>query len=192
MRQTGLITLSVLVMFSCRPAAAEESSWGWLWPFGQEKQAEQPYPTTDTPAARPARRTSGRATLRRHTPQRHETGKSKPLFSDFEIAMPHIWPDKSEAEETRNAWTGTSAEPESASPWQVVTDGTQRLGESTRNAWHKTVDVLTPEYLKADSQPAPRMAQRDPFWKRAFGFGEEEPKDPQTVTEWMAQERLNP
>lgn len=85
------------------------------------------------------------------------------------------------------------AEPESASPWQVVTEGTHRLGESTRNAWHKTVDALTPSSMKANAPPAPRTARREPLWRRALGLGEEEkPEGPQTVTEWMAQERLNP
>jgi hypothetical protein len=181
--------LSVFLMLCCcQTVAAEESSWSWLWPFGQEEPAEQPYPTTDPSAHSAARRTADRATLRRSP--RHRIGVPG---NDFpKPRMPQLWPGKPEADEARNAWTEKKAEPESASPWQVVTESTQRLGDSTRKAWHKTVDVLTPEYLKADNRPASRVAQRDPLWKRAFGSGEKEPEGPQTVTEWMAQERLNP
>lgn len=190
MRQTRLLIFGLVLMLCCGPmAAAEESSWGWLWPFGQEKPAEQPYPTTDQPTPRPVARTPDRAALRQK-PGRHPVGKTEPLFPNFELRK--FWPGKSEVDEARNAWTEPQAAPESTSPWQVVTESTQRLGESTREAWDKTVNVLTPEYLKSDNRPAPHVAQRPPLWKRAFGLGEEEPQGPQTVTEWMAQERLNP
>lgn len=193
MRQSKLFLLSVsLMLCCCRMAAAEESSWGWLWPFGHDEPAEQPYPTTGEPVAHPTARATDRAALKQK-PGRRRVGSAVSQRPDFELPKVKLWPGKSEVDQTHNAWTEKKADPESASPWQVVTEGTERLGESTRNAWHKTVDVLTPEYLKSHPQPTERVAQRTPIWKRALGLGEEEkPEGPQTVTEWMAQERLNP
>lgn len=200
MRQTRLLMLSVLIMLCCRQTvAAEESSWGWMWPFGHDEQAAEPLvPSTDAateaPAARPPSRTTDRAAMKQSR-RGHRVSTSERSWPDFEVPKPHMpqfWASKPEVDDARNAWTGKSIEPENASPWQVVTEGTQRLGESARKAWHKTVDALTPDSLSADDRPAPRVAQRAPIWKRALGLGEEEPEGPQTVTEWMSQERLNP
>jgi hypothetical protein len=197
MRKTGLTMLSVLLMICCcRMAAAEESSWGWLWPFGHEKASAQPYPSTSAASStdRPARHNVDRATLRQ-SPGRRQVSKTEVPWTGIELPKPHLpqlWPGKSEVSEARNAWTEKKPEPKSASPWQVMTESTERLGASTSRAWHKTVDALTPSALSSDKRPAPHVAQREPIWKRAFGLGEKEPEGPQTVTEWMSQDRLNP
>ncbi|MEX2317356.1 MAG: hypothetical protein WD669_09410 [Pirellulales bacterium] len=101
---------------------------------------------------------------------------------------------KSKAEERRNAWAERQPQPEQASPWQAVTNGANRVGQSTRNAWRKTVDVLTPD---GDSKKPPtRVAKRDTepsLWSRMIPGKDAKPPDgPRTVTEWMRQERLKP
>jgi hypothetical protein len=72
-------------------------------------------------------------------------------------------------------------------------DGAVRVRHSTKNAWDRTVDVLTPGSSETSTSARSSIAQRQvrpPFWKRMLG--EEEKKGPETVPEWMAQERLNP
>jgi hypothetical protein len=100
---------------------------------------------------------------------------------------------KSKAEERRNAWVERRAEPEQASPWQTVTNGAHRVGASTKAAWQKTVDVLTPG--DETKKPPTRVAKRgtEPsFWSRMTGQESKQPEGPRTVTEWMGQERLKP
>ena len=102
---------------------------------------------------------------------------------------------KPAAEEHRNAWVERrQAEPEHASPWQAVSNGAHRVGASTKAAWNKTVDVLTPG--DDPKKPPARVAKRDSepsFWSRMIpGQESKQPEGPKTVPEWMAQERLKP
>jgi hypothetical protein len=109
------------------------------------------------------------------------------------LPRPQLWPQESEVSEARNAWVKENPNPNKPSPLQAVKQGAQRVGDSTRNAWHKTVDVLTPG--DSPERRSSRIARRDikpPFWKRMFGAGKSQPEGPRTVTEWMAQERLDP
>ena len=195
MRRTMCAMLSAtLLVCCCRPLAAQESGsrWDWLWPFGEEESAEEPYPTTKTPAT--AQRPPNYQSTRHRITMPDMPEMKWPDYSMPKPQMPGLWSKQEDtpAETPRSAWMDTKPEPEEASPWQVAKESTQRLGQSTRHAWDKTVDVLTPEYLKADRQPAPRVATRPPMWKRALGMEAEKSDGPQTVTEWMAQERLNP
>jgi hypothetical protein len=97
-------------------------------------------------------------------------------------------------EDSRNNWMGTSPDPAKPSPWQAVTDGASRVGESTKSAWRKTVDIVTPG-SPAEPAERTRVAQRDTepsLWSRVFSPGAEKKEGPQTVTEWMGQERIKP
>jgi hypothetical protein len=106
--------------------------------------------------------------------------------------LPRLWPEKSEVEAARNAWVEQNPEATQPSALQALSDGARRVGDSSRAAWDKTVDALTPG--QPSSQTSSRVVRREagpPWWKRMFG-AEEPPQGPQTVTEWMAQERLDP
>jgi hypothetical protein len=86
----------------------------------------------------------------------------------------------------RNTWAqpagNTTAADSGASPWKAMT-------ESTRTAWHKTVDFVTP----GDGHDAPVVSgEARPSWWHRMWHGEEADEGPQTVTEWMAQDRLDP
>ena len=76
-----------------------------------------------------------------------------------------------------------------------VTDGANKFSTSTKSAWQKTKDALTPGDEKPQPKASsPRIAKRDvepSFWKRMFG-AKSELQQPQTVPEWMAQQRLDP
>jgi hypothetical protein len=86
----------------------------------------------------------------------------------------------------RNSWAQPPAETTAATPgpstWNKVT-------ESTRSAWHKTVEFVTPGDA-ADASVASNEP-RDSWWHRMWSSNEQ-PQGPQTVTEWMAQDRLDP
>ncbi len=87
----------------------------------------------------------------------------------------------------RNTWVqqpaSTTTEATSSSPWKSVSEG-------TRTAWHKTVDFVTP----GDGSDAPvvRSEPQESWWQRMWGPDEQKDEGPQTVTEWMAQDRLDP
>lgn len=110
-----------------------------------------------------------------------------------QLPQTKLWLDKSETEAARNAWVEKSPEPTKPSPLQAMKDGAHRVGDSTKTAWHKTVDALTPG--DSSSQSGSRIARREirpPFWKRMLGAKEAELQGPQTIPEWMAQRRLEP
>jgi hypothetical protein len=86
----------------------------------------------------------------------------------------------------RNAWAQQPASAKtqapSSSPWKSLADG-------TRSAWHKTVDYVSP----SATTPAASVAREphESWWHRMWGSDEKQ-QGPQTVTEWMAQDRLDP
>jgi hypothetical protein len=108
------------------------------------------------------------------------------------LPRPQLWPHDAQMDQARNAWVQDSPDPSRPSPLQAVKQGAHRVGDGTRRAWHKTVDVFTPG--DASGGTSSRIARREnkpPFWKRMWGS--DEPKEgPRTITEWMAQERLDP
>jgi hypothetical protein len=122
-----------------------------------------------------------------------------PSFAWPEFQMPYFpkprlpfLPEKQDVEQARNAWVQPNPEPAAPSPWQAVTTGAARVKASTANAWHKTVDLLTPGRDEDERTPT-RVAQREPsLWSRMFSTESTERQGPQTVPEWMAQERINP
>jgi hypothetical protein len=77
-----------------------------------------------------------------------------------------------------------------------IKDGAQRVAKNTKAAWSKTVDAFTPGEPTPEAVPRPnssRIAKAEPkstFWQRLRG---EKPElnQPQTVPEWMAQERVD-
>jgi hypothetical protein len=98
----------------------------------------------------------------------------------------------SNSDRLRNAWVQKAPEPQKPTPMQALSDGAHRVGERTRAAWLRAVNVLTPG--KPDPRTPPRLAQRSsqpPFWKRMFG-AQPEPQGPQTIQGFIAQERLDP
>jgi hypothetical protein len=60
---------------------------------------------------------------------------------------------------------------------------------STRHAWDKTINFVTP----GDSaETAPVASERKSSWWHSMWGSEEKQEGPQTVTEWMAQDRIDP
>jgi len=107
-----------------------------------------------------------------------ELSKGGPLFKS----------DKKVEDPTRNSWVEKTPAPPKPSPVKPVTDG-------AKSAWQKTKDALTPgEEKPQPNATSPRIAKRElkpTFWKRMFG-AKSELQQPQTVPEWMAQQRLDP
>jgi hypothetical protein len=145
----------------------EQDSWfawpsmpQWHWPqFASEGDAT----VTDMPAAEAPVTSGGRAS-RSWNPLGKTAHRTRP----------------------RNTWAqqpaSSATEAASESPWQS-------MKASTRSAWDKTVDFVTPgdeaETAVVASKP------RSSWWKRMWG-SDESNEGPQTVTEWMAQDRIDP
>ena len=199
MRRSMRAMLGVLVIVSsCGYGFAEEPP-SWWWPFGKW---DEPAPGETAPTTKPAPTTV------------------KPDVSEpWRPSMPKFkWPDFSTPSEprtepraqrprsathgrpaqmrNRNAWAQPStgrAEPESpstSSTWDPLAESARRLGQSTRSAWQKTVDALVPGE-PPDAAVTPRVP-RVSWWSRMWGAEEPRPAGPRTVTEWMAQDRLDP
>lgn len=162
-----------------------------ITPIGPQTPALQSAPQTSQPVQAP---------LAQQLPPEETafpkfTWPTMPELSLPKPRMPQLWPQKPEVDDTRNAWAGQSANPQRPSPLQAMRDGAKRVGNSTKSAWRKTVDTLTPGDSAAHTSP-PQVASRDvkpPFWKRMFTAEEPPPpQGPRTVSEWVAQERLDP
>ncbi|HEY3391686.1 MAG TPA: hypothetical protein VGK58_03190 [Lacipirellulaceae bacterium] len=103
------------------------------------------------------------------------------------------WPlTESQVDNTRNTWLQDGPEPARPTPLKAMQQGAQRVGQGTRTAWRKTVDVLTPGEVPTAADP--RVAARDekpPFWKRLGGAKQSQKQGSQTVSEMLSQERLD-
>jgi hypothetical protein len=105
------------------------------------------------------------------------------------------WPTKSEANPDRNAWAEPDTTPVNPTPMEAMSNGARRVGQRTRAAWQRTVDAMTPGDEPPSSDPSSRVAGRDdrvPVWQKMFGSSEPPPQGPQTVGEFIAQERIDP
>lgn len=87
----------------------------------------------------------------------------------------------------KNTWMQQPASAETPSATETST--WQSMKSGTRNAWHKTVDFVTPGDETAEA-PVIVAESKPSWWDRMWTTEEEE--GPQTVTEWMAQDRLDP
>jgi hypothetical protein len=110
------------------------------------------------------------------------------------LPRPQFTSRKQNVDIPRNAWAEQNPNIRRPSALQAVKNGAHRVGDSTRSAWRKTVDALKPgdDSQPASSRIARRTTTKPPFWKRMFGADEQEPQGPRTISEWMAQERLDP
>ncbi len=187
MRYTFYATIVALSVICCPAGATAEGPASWLWPFGGQQSADD---ASSVAAPTPTHRSTAVASTT-GTPADRSDFKL-PRYEPHlpSLSLPRLWPSKEPTDEARNAWVKPDAEPEQASPWQVVTDGAHRLGTGTRNAWHKTVDVLNP--FDGADQPVAHQQPQPSFWSRLFRPEDNEHQGARTITEWMAQERLDP
>jgi hypothetical protein len=178
---------------------AEETKAHW-WHFGRESDDDAP----DEAAAVSSAPTTSPA-LPDITPVEEESWLKWPSMPKFAASETTIIDESPAATATtpprqarsrfgkpahvgrpRNTWaqqpaSTTTSEPNS-SPWKSMT-------ERTRVAWHKTVDFVTPG--DGSDPPVVPTETRQSLWDRMWG-SEEPQEGPQTVTEWMAQDRLDP
>jgi hypothetical protein len=194
---------------------AAESGKKW-WQFGQGQQAD----VTATPQAAPMNRATsqpwnapeaGAVT----TPIDQPSTLDQPLDADQpephwmlssplakvswpRLHMPEVPKPKMPAAPfsnnampttNKNAWAVPNAQP------PLKPSPMQRFGQSTRNAWHKTVDALTPGDDSKSGGPSSRVARRDDrsVWQKMFGSDEPKKKEgSQTIGEFIAQDRIDP
>ena len=205
LRLRALVGILIVGACVCNAAAAEPGS-RW-WPFGR-REVEESQP----PASVASSRTTAPSPVGQQAPLPQEPADDQPeqrwmidspmakvswprihLPEVPSLQRPQFWPKKSDVDAARNAWAEQNPTATQPSPLQAVADGARRVGDSTRAAWHKTVDAITPgDSSDGNNSRIARRQARPPFWKRMFGAEQWQPEGPQTVTEWMAQERLDP
>ena len=203
MRNTLRALVGVLAIGSCYCDAAVAESGSRWWPFGRsDAHQSQPQETAGGSGMSSPNPDEQQAPSSQYPaddePEQHwmiDSPLAKVSWPRLRIPevskpqLPRLWPAKSEVEATRNAWVEENPDTLPPSPLQALSDGARRVGDSTRAAWDKTVDALRPGEPPSSSS---RVARRQvPWWKKMFAT-EERPQGPQTVTEWMAQERLDP
>jgi hypothetical protein len=104
---------------------------------------------------------------------------------------------KKPADTKHNSWVEKTPTPTKPSPMKSVTDEAHKVSKATKNAWHKTVNAVTPGSstpAKSNTDNSPRIAKKEmdpPWYKKMFG-AKTELEQPQTVPQWMAQKRLDP
>ena len=196
--QLALIGLILAGSFHYRATAAEtESRW---WQFGnhddvdvaQSPPGTAPTATTQQPATTPQQQQPDITPEQRWMIESPFTKISWPRIHMPALPKPHLpqmWVETQEKEATRNKWAEPNSEPAQPSSAQSLSDGARR-------AWAKTVDAFTPRGAQpAPDSPSSRVARneiRPPFWKRMFAPKEETKEGSQTITEFMAQDRLDP
>jgi hypothetical protein len=221
MRHTLCALVGVVLVACCSPnLAAAETGSRW-WPFGHRDEAKvaQP-PAVATPSTSPLLTPQPNSTMAplgpaASAPLAHQAqlpnstadtaAKEHWMLSspNGKIGWPHLnkpqlpsalAAKKPPTEVPRNSWVEQPPITPKASPLKPITDGAHKVGKSTKAAWHKTVDALTPGEPTPSRSSGARIAKRDvqpPFWKRMFG-AKPESKGSQTVPEFMAQQRLDP
>lgn len=215
MRQTIALVGIILVGSFCHEAVGDETGNKW-WPFGQEDEAELASPfgspqsavTTAPPVASDSFAASGppamaseQSPLPPLTPD-EESEQSWMIKSPFanvswpRLRMPEMpkpsWsssPRESEAEAPRNTWMERTPEPPKPSPLQAMKDGARRVGQSTREAWDKTVDAVTPDDKTDRSSRVARRPKQPSVWKRMFGANNAKANGSQTMPQFIAQDR---
>jgi hypothetical protein len=185
----------VLVGWICCPETAAESERKW-WQFGQGREADVTVP----PQAALAPAPSAPAQVPQQPTLPDDSGVEAPephwmISSPFaKVSWPRIhmpespWARKTETNPNRNAWAEPGPDPLKPSPMR-------RFGQSTRAAWNKTVDAVTPGDQSKSNGPSSRLARRDDrsVWKRMFGSNEPPKKEgSQTIGEFIAQDRIDP
>jgi hypothetical protein len=215
MRYTTRVLLVLLLAACCCPAAtAAEQSGLRLWPFRGDRTDDSPLTGNSLAATPPANTTLGlSAATPSQPPTTSYTADSLPEqrwmvkspfarvswprihMPEFPLPRPKLprppwWSEKPPVDDGRNTWVQKSSEPTRTTPLVAMQQGAQRVGQSTRTAWRKTVDVLTPG--EDPSTTDPRVAARDQrtFWQRLNGTEQTQKPGSQTVTEMLSQERI--
>ncbi len=207
----------VLIATNSQNLAAAETTSHW-WQFGHKNETKVSQPPSLAPSASPQQmpypggalsqptRPSSAPLARQSQLPSNSADKEHWMLSSPKgkvgwphLAKPHlpttgIFAHKPNADPTRNSWVEKTPTPPKPSPMKPITDGAHKVAKSTKAAWHKTVDALTPgEPAPAPRNSSSRIAKRDAqpsFWKRMFG-SEQEPQGSQTMPEFMAQQRVD-
>jgi hypothetical protein len=191
----------LLAVVTWNPGVAEESKFSW-WPFSRGDEVASAPAVATAPTPPPPTTPIEAPTFR--WPSLPKWGfpemtipDESPLTTSQELPKRSRFgkPAFGQSRPTRNTWAQPPGSPNppapTTSPWQAMTNGARRVGDGTRSAWKKTVDFVMP----GEELPTPRVAQAQPsesWWTRMWGSKEETSEGPQTVTEWMAQDRLDP
>lgn len=201
-----------LALIACSTSLGQEVSRSW-WPFGDDDSTAESSTTSSTPpqrqqvipasAAQISNEAATRTTVRPTLPDPPTSfdaddswlpKPSLPAIHMPEFSLPKL-PDnglfgREPESSNENRWYEPHREMPAPSTWDTMKGGVRRMSIRTRSAWDRTIDVFTPD---EDEEPiARREPPKPPFWKRMFGVDEEIDEGPQTVTEWMAQDRLSP
>jgi hypothetical protein len=199
MRHRLSAIIGILLIGSCLNGVARAQADARWWPFGRSEGSEaQPEDAVFEPAASTPNHVGAQPPSTQYLPEEEPEQRWMIDSRLGKVSWPRLhvpqmpWSERAEADETRNTWAHHDPARQQPGPLGAVRRSVHRVGEGTRAAWDKTVDALTPgvDSDVADSQTAQREV-RPPWWRRMLS-AKEQPQGPQTVTEWMAQDRLDP
>ena len=214
MRHIARVLLGLLLSVCFAKASAADESRFRLWPFGGDRAngaeltgnslSTNPSATATgnsaaTPSQAPTSSYSADALPeRRWMVQSPLARVSWPRIHMPEVSMPRPnfprpeWLSrKSQIDDARNGWIQKSPDPARPTPLQAMQQGAQRVGQSTRTAWRKTVDALTPGEVPSAADPRVAAREKPPLWQRLRGAEQPQKPGSQTVTEMLSQERID-
>jgi hypothetical protein len=208
MRIAMRVSVCILVGVCCCPARADAETGSHWWSLPWSKSSEPTQSGGSIASAQPPR-------FRQHAPATAVPGiasggkipESAAVPPSTSLTGSSTWPSlhmpkvalpnphlgtKDPVASARNSWVEAPRQPVRRTPLQAMNDGAHKVGNSTKSAWHKTVDALTPGSKEARPAQTARREVQPPFWKRMLGDDGSKLQGPQTVPQWMAQQRLDP
>jgi hypothetical protein len=154
-----------LISFSAASGSPAEDSGFRLWPFGGGESE---------PAVAPEKDDKGWFL---------QSPLANVGWPKIEMPKLQLFPSLSDGE------GGPTLRERITAPFARLNAGRQRLVDGTRETWARTVDAI--RFGDDDQRVAQRSAEPG-FFSRLFSLEPEEPEGPRTVTEWMAQDRIDP
>jgi len=209
MRSTVRSLVCLAIVGCCRCEAVGEGTSPRFWPFGRSKDSAalssqsnesfttRTFATPEEPSASAWKEASDESDLEPEHRWMIDSPRGRvswpriqmPELPKPQLPRPQLMPERNRTQNVRNAWVPRQSNGGRPSPWNLISSGARRVSDGTRAAWQKTVDVLTPGDKTSSNPRVARGAPQAPLWKRMFGPSQPQPQGPQTVTEWMAQER---
>ena len=118
---------------------------------------------------------------------------SWPSIPAPKISFPEIKPPTLSMPKVPMPWSKNGEDEDKASPFEPIESGARKVSDGTRQAWSGFKGLFTSNPKQQTSARARKKESKhkSSLWQQMFA-PEPEPQGPQTVSEWMAQPRLDP
>ena len=119
---------------------------------------------------------------------------SWPSIPAPKISFPEIKPPTLSMPKVPMPWSKNGEDEDKTSPFEPIESGARKVSDGTRQAWNgfKGLFKSKPKQQTSSRNKKKKESKhKSSLWQQMFA-PEPEPQGPQTVSEWMAQPRLEP